>query len=183
MIAYLLTLEKLTPIYDLFHKLDLKPDKTEQEKIKLRNLRRFITLFHNHAYCPLQKREGFEDQLFSCMMSEFGQITEYDYLHRCSSEFCNHCRAERANEPIEQKKIAFILNHIEGTILEQVGIIRDVREKLTFAKAVGLYFLEIDVIYTILPTRTITNNFSATPDHFYNRYLFPFYFSIKGNFY
>jgi hypothetical protein len=99
MIADMLLPEKLTLIYDLIQKLDLKHLKTEKEIIKLRNLRRFITLFHNHAYCPLQNREIFKDELFSCMVCENGHITECHYPHRYSSEFCDHHRAEKVSAP------------------------------------------------------------------------------------
>lgn len=125
--------EKLTPIFDLIQRLDLKEHKTEQEIIKLRNLRRFITLFYNHAYCPLQKRELFEDEVLSCMMCDYGHITECHYPHQCNSEYCHHYRAEQLSESIKIQKINFILKRIKGTILEQIGLMQGIRDNLEFS--------------------------------------------------
>jgi len=73
MIADMASPEKLRPIYDLIQKLDLKQEKTEHEIIKVRNSRRFVSLFHNHIYCPIQKRE-----LFDAIAGRFG-ITNEQY--------------------------------------------------------------------------------------------------------
>jgi hypothetical protein len=137
--------EAILTITNAIQRLEDKKDKSTYEKIKLRNLRRMITLQSGHAFCPRDKRELFEDDLFSCMVCKFGHISECHHPFDCYSAFCNHYSLS-----CEQEKLNLLIRKMKGTPLENIPKIKNFLETLEDARRMGFYCDDINEFYNYL---------------------------------
>ena len=72
-------------------RLNEKENKTEVEKLKLRNLMRFWDLNHSKSisvFCPIENQNI--TNLVRCTFCPYGHMTECHYPYTCDSEYCNH---------------------------------------------------------------------------------------------
>ena len=76
--------------------LEQKPNKSETENLRMRNLQRIVdTEEKQSVYCPLEKTHI--TNLMKCMFCQFGHMTECHYPHDCDSEYCNHYKEEEVD--------------------------------------------------------------------------------------
>ena len=62
--------------------------KTIENILKIRNLKRTLTLENGYIYCPLIQANT--PNTMKCMFCSFGHMTECHHPYTCNSEYCNH---------------------------------------------------------------------------------------------
>ena len=83
--------ESLELVKKEIDRLNELENKTEVEKLKLRNLMRFWDLTHSKSvsvFCPIEEKNI--TNLVKCMFCAYGHMTECHYPYTCDSEYCNH---------------------------------------------------------------------------------------------
>ncbi len=83
--------ESLNLIKKEIDRLNELENKTEVDKLKLRNLMRFWDLSNSKSisiFCPMDEKNI--TNLARCMFCAYGHMTECHHPHTCDSEYCNH---------------------------------------------------------------------------------------------
>jgi len=76
-------------IQKMIQKLESKPERTIEEKLKLRNLKRIFNIRDGFIYCPLKGKKLPREKFTICWVCAYGHFLFCHYPYTCDSEYCN----------------------------------------------------------------------------------------------